>query len=137
MNETISLLDLFPGLELGDEANALLQQNTVEDVDLRVKEREVSLVVRSRAYLTLPLLARVEQQLRSDYALRRVCLEPRYDAGLLGQMDFADVTGLLAGFYPPAPATLAGCRWEAEGDTLHAYLRGNGLASEKSRKTHR
>ncbi len=136
MNETISLLDLFPGLELGDEANALLQQNTIEDVDLRIKEREVSLVVRSRAYLPLPLLARVEQQIRSGYELRSVRLEPRYDAELLGQMDFSDVTGILAGFYPLAPATLAGCRWETEGAVLHAHLIGNGLADLKPHLRH-
>ena len=131
MNDNVSLLTLFPGLELGEEADALLQQNTVEKVDLRVKEREVSVVVRSEVWLPLPLQARAEQAIRECFELRAVRLEPRYDPALLPEMDPADLTGLLAGFYPPAPAMLAGCRWETEGTTLHVHLRGNGLSELK------
>ena len=136
MRDNVNLLTLFPGLELGEEANALLQQNTVENVDLRVKEREVSVVVRSAVWLPLPLQVRAEQAIREAFELRAAHLELRYDPDLLPEMDYADLTGLLAGFYPPAPATLAGCRWEAEGTTLHAHLRGNGLAELKPHLRH-
>ena len=135
MKENVTLLDLFPEADLG-EVNALLQQNIVENVDLRVKEREVAVVLRSEVYLPLPLLAKAEQQICTVYDLRRVTLEPRYEPALLANMDYADVTGLLSGFYPPAPATLAGCRWEAEGATLHVHLRGNGLADLKPHLRH-
>ena len=128
MEEKISFLELFPGLELGEEAETLLQQNTVQDVELRVAEREATVLLRSRVYLPLKLLARTEQAVREAYALRSVRVEPRYELDLLERMDYSDVTGLLSAFYPPAPAVLAGCEWETEGTTLHARLRGNGLA---------
>ena len=128
MEEQLSLRELFSCLALGEQVEPLLQQNRVLNVDLRVKEREVVVCVRSEAYLPLSVLIRAEQQLREYYELRRVTIEPRYDPNLLSHMDFADVTGVLSVDYPPAPAVLAGCRWEVEGSTLHAYLRGNGLA---------
>ena len=128
MDEQHSLRELFSCLALGEQVEPLLQQNTVVNVDLRVKEREVVVCVRSEAYLPLSVLIRAEQQLREYYELRRVTIEPRYALNLLAHMDFADVTGVLSAYYPPAPAVLAGCRWEVEGSTLRAYLRGNGLA---------
>ncbi len=112
MNEKISLLELFSDLYDGEEADSLLKHNIVEDVDLRVKERAISLRVRSEVYLPLGLLSRMEQSIRELYDLKSVSIEARYDLELLERMDFADLTGLLAGFYPPAPAMLAGCRWE-------------------------
>ena len=131
MKENISLLDLFSALDLGDEANALLKQNTVQNVDLRIKEREVVVCVRSEVYLPIHLLTRAEQCIRAFYDLRAVNLQPRYDAALLARMEIQDVTGLLAGLYPPAPAILAGCRWETEGSTLHIHLRANGITNLK------
>ena len=112
----------------GEDADERLKQNIVEDVDLRVKEREVTVRIQSAVYLPLKLLARTEQAVREAYALRSVRVEPRYELELLERMDYSDVTGLLSAFYPPAPAVLAGCVWETEGTTLHARLRGNGLA---------
>ncbi len=131
MKDIVTLLELFPDLDLGEELEALLQQNTVESVDLRVKEREVAVVIRSEVYLPLGLLTRLEQRVRDHYELKTVSVEPRYEAALLKEMDFSDLTGLLTGFYPAAPAILAGCRWEAEENTLHAHLKGNGLSDLK------
>ena len=127
MSEKMTLLDLFPDLERGDQDDALLQHSTVEDFDLRVKEREITVVLRCEAYLSVALLGRFEHRICEAYDLRRLTLEPRYALALLAQMDYSDVTGLLSGFYPPAPAALALCRWEVEGSTLHAHLHGNGF----------
>ncbi len=127
MNENLSLLTLFPGLEPGEEAEALLQRNTVEQVDLRVKEREVSVVVRSEVWLPLGLLTKFEQKIKEQYELKTASVEPRYDPAVLKDLDLTDLTGLLTGFCPSAPAILAGCRWEIEETTIHAHLRANGV----------
>ena len=128
MKDTISLLDLFPGLELREEVKPLLQQNTLENVDLRPREREVSVSVRSETYLPLPLLAEVEQEIAETYDLRSVKLQPLYAGSLLGSVDEADLVGLLAAQYPPATAILAGCRMETQQNELHLHLKGNGLS---------
>ncbi|MBR4701677.1 MAG: PolC-type DNA polymerase III [Oscillospiraceae bacterium] len=128
MKDTISLLDLFPGLELREEIKPLLQQNTLENVDLRPREREVSVSVRSETYLPLPLLAEVEQEIAETYDLRSVKLQPLYAGSLLGSVDEADLVGLLAAQYPPATAILAGCRMETQQNELHLHLKGNGLS---------
>ena len=128
MKDTISLLDLFPGLELREEIKPLLQQNTLENVDLRPREREVSVSVRSETYLPLPLLAEVEQEIADTYDLRSVKLQPLYAGSLLGSVDEADLVGLLAAQYPPATAILAGCRMETQQNELHLHLKGNGLS---------
>ena len=60
MKENVSLFDLFPDLDPGAGAEELLKQNTVEDVGLRPKEREVYVCLRSRVYLPLQLLSRTE-----------------------------------------------------------------------------
>ena len=130
MNKQISLLELFSGLDHG-EADRRLQQNIVEDVDLRVKEREIRVRVRSQVYLPVALLAQTEQSVREEYELRAVTIDPRYDLPLLEDLDFTDLIGLLAAQFPPALMTLAGCRWEAEGAVLHAHLLGNGAAELK------
>ena len=132
MKEMITLSDVFPCLA----EDELMEHNIVLDVKLQVKERTVTVILQSDAYVPLPKLARMEQTVREAYDLLRVSLEPRYDLSLLGQMDFADLTGLLSAHYPPAPATLAGCRWEAEGATLHAHLSGNGLAELRPHLRH-
>ena len=128
MEDTISLLDLFQGLELREEVKPLLQQNTLENVDLRPREREVSVSVRSETYLPLPLLAEVEQEIAETYDLRSVKLQPLYAGSLLGSVDEADLVGLLAAQYPPATAILAGCRMETQQNELHLHLKGNGLS---------
>lgn len=128
MKDRISLLDLFPSLELREEIKPLLQQNTLENVDLRPREREVSVSVRSETYLPLPLLAEVEQEIAETYDLRSVKLQPLYAGSLLGSVDEADLVGLLATQYPPATAILAGCRMETQQNELHLHLKGNGLS---------
>ena len=127
MNDKISLLELFPDLYNG-EADDRLKQNKIEDAELRVKEREIVVQLKSEVYLPLPLLSRVETSVKEQYELNTVSIEPRYDPALLADLDFSDLTGLLTGFYPAAPAILAGCRWEIEDTTVHAWLRGNGVA---------
>ena len=136
MKETVNLLELFPGLDLGEDTKELLKHNTVKDVDLRVKEREVSVCLESKVYLSMPLVLRIEQAIKELYALRRAELLPHYDPKLLGSMDYNDIIGFLAGFYPPATATMAGCRWEAEGNKLCAHLLGNGIQDLKPHLTH-
>ena len=127
MRQHDSLLDIFTCLEPDPEREALLGQNTVTDIDLRPKEREVCVCVRSRVYLPLPELARIEEQLCAAYGLRRAEIRPSYDPALLPEMDFSDLTGLIAGAYPPATAVMAGCAWEAEGEILRLRLKGNGV----------
>ena len=136
MNDKISLSELLSDLVIGEEEQNLFKQNTVEDVDLRVKEREIRFHLRSRVYLPLSLLLRTERSIQEQYDLSAVSIDPRYDLPLLGQMDYSDLTGLLAAHYPPAPATLAGCRWEAEGTKLHLRLRANGLSELKPHLRH-
>ena len=127
MKNQFSLAELFSVLNDGEDTDERLKQNIVEDVDLHVKEREVSVRVRSEVYLPLGLLSRTEQTLREHYDLKAASIEPRYDPVLLPTLDFSDLTGLLTGFYAAAPAILAGCRWEIEDTIVHAHLRGNGV----------
>ena len=131
MKDNISLAELFSDLYAGEELDEALKQNTVENVELRVKEREITVRLKSEVYLPIPLLSRMEQSVKERYELNAVSIEPRYEPDLLASMDFTDLTGLLSGFWPPAVAMLAGCRWEAEGSTLHAHLLGNGLSDLK------
>ena len=121
-------MDLFPGLDREESADVLLKQNTVLDVDLRLKEREVNVYVASRCYLSLSLLAKMERKIAAEFDLRRVHIHPRYEGALMEKIEFQDVAVLLSGFYPLAPAVMAGSSWKVEGTTLHAHLRGNGIS---------
>ena len=136
MKENVSLFDLFPDLDPGAGAEELLKQNTVEDVGLRPKEREVYVCLRSRVYLPLQLLSRTEGEICRRYDLRRAEIRPSYDPALLPGIDFSDLTDLLAGFFPVAPALLAGCSWEADGQLLRLKLKGNGLKELKPHLVH-
>ena len=86
MNDKISLSELLSDLMIGEEEQNLFKQNTVEDVDLRVKEREIRFHLRSRVYLPLSLLLRTERSIQEQYDLSAVSIEPRYDLTLLGSM---------------------------------------------------
>ena len=134
--EPISLLELFTGLELSPEQEELLSRNTVENVDLRPDEREVYVCVRSSIYLPLPELSRLGLLLKQTYRLKRAEVRAVYGPELLPTLEFSDLTGLLAGYYPPATAVLAGCRWEAEGDCIHIHLKGNGVDDLKPHLRH-
>ncbi|MBQ1371351.1 MAG: hypothetical protein IIY70_00335, partial [Oscillospiraceae bacterium] len=103
----------------------MLKNNAVLDVDLRLKEREIKILLASNCYLPLPLLTKVERKLAAEFDLRRVHIQPRYEPAVLEKIEFQDIAVRLSEFNPIAPALMAGCRWEQEGTTLHAYLHSN------------
>ncbi len=127
MKRSISLPDIFPELLIWEEAGGLLHLNTVEDVDLRMKTREVCVCLRSEKYLPLPLLSRAENEIRREYDLSRAELRVRYDISLLPEVEFSDLLSIVSAAYPPAMAVMAGAKWEVGEESLKLCLRGNGV----------
>ena len=126
MSEPISLLALFPELELSEEDRSSLSQNTVTELDLHPTRREVSVCVRSSVYLPAALLSDVEAQIKKTCFLRSAVLTPRYSIDLLPELDFSDLVSMLCEQMPMASAILAGCRRETENGTVHLYLKSGG-----------
>ena len=126
MDKPVSLLNLFSCLAPGT-LRPVLEQAAVCHADIDPASRKITVHLASEVYITSKQLREAEQTIARSYALRRMRLEAAFPADQLTEAALADLNQCIADEYPPALSTLAGCRWEREGQTMHLHLQGNGL----------
>ena len=128
MDQKISLLDMFSDYVPEEELRPVLAQTVVCHADLDASERRITVHLASEIYLNRKTRLLLEQEIKNQYDLHSVRLEAAYPDRLLPDMDFSDLTAILADHYPPATATLAGCVWTVSDDRIDLKLQGNGVA---------
>lgn len=128
MDQTISLLDMFCDYTPEEELRPVLAQTVVCHADLDAAQRIITAHLASEVYINLKTKQQIAQELERQYDLSRMVIEIAYPETLLPEMDFSDLVQVLAERYPPATATLAGCKWEVTDDRILLHLAGNGVA---------
>jgi DNA polymerase-3 subunit alpha (Gram-positive type) len=127
MNDLIVLGQLFPDYTLPEEMLPLLKNTNVRRADIHPETGCVLVVMDGAGYIPIRMLRKLEEEIALQYGLKMMTIKMRYAPELLGQMDFDDLSYLLAQRYSPARAILAGCRWTLEEQTLCCHMRANGV----------
>ncbi len=127
MEQTVKLLELFPGFDPEETERPAWEQAVVRHAKIDRAARAVTVDLSSAVYLPVAELEHAERAIERVYGLHRIRLETSYPEEMFESMDFSDLNRVLEDAYSPAAAILAGCKWELSGDELRANLRANGV----------
>ena len=122
MENIVTLREIFSEYEFEDALGAAV----VQDLNIDREARRVSITADLPAYVPASRLDAVCADLGRNYLLGRLELHPHYPPETLEEVDPAELTDFMIRQYSPAAGSLAGARWEWEGDTLKISLRANG-----------
>ena len=126
MKEKVILLDMFPDY---DPPEALFDAFVLADVvaaDIDPRNRSVSVAVHSEVYMPLRLLEQAQRGIASVYGLDKVEITATYPEDQLTNIEPEEIRHLFIARDSMSQGSLAGARWEWEGQTLHIHLKANG-----------
>ena len=126
MKEKVRLLDMFPDY---DPPEALFEAFVLADVvaaDIDPRTRSVSVAVHSEVYMPLRLLEQAQRGISSVYGLDKVEITATYPEDQLTNIEPEEIRHLFIARDSMSQGSLAGARWEWEGQTLHIHLKANG-----------
>jgi len=122
MENIVTLREIFSEYSFEDT----LGSGTVQNLDIDREARRVSVTVDFSDYVPAAALEEVCKTLGRQYLLGQLVIEPHFPSQTLEKIEGAELNDVLIRAYSPAAGSLAGCRWEFEGDVLKLFLRANG-----------
>ena len=128
MDKTVYLLNMFPDYAPPEAMQTLLSQAAIAAADIDPAARAVKVAIHAPYYIPGRLLTQAQKEIAQLYGLSKLELVPTYPAGQLQEMAPEDLMALFTQFNSMSRGSLAGARWEWEGQTLHVHLRANGKA---------
>ena len=128
MEETVYLLDLFSRYQPEQPLREAFTGARIRHAQIDSKARHVAVEFWSDRYLSRRQREAFANGASRVYGVGHVALHPRFPREQLGDAAFADLTDAVVSEFSMAAATLAGARWEVEGDTIVIHLRADGKA---------
>ena len=128
MEETVYLLDLFSRYQPEQPLREAFAGARIRHAQIDSTARRVAVEFWSDRYLPRRQREAFANGASRVYGMGHVALHPRFPREQLGDAAFADLTDAVVSEFSMAAATLAGARWEVEGDTIVIHLRANGKA---------
>ena len=129
MEEQIFFLNMFPDYEPPEALAPVLSQAAIAAADISAEDRLVHVVVHSESYIPQRLLDQAAREISSLYGLRRMNLTATHPASQLQSIEPEELRDLFVMYDSMARGSLAGARWEWEGEKLTIRLAANGKAA--------
>ena len=126
MSEQVTFLNMFPDYEPPEALQEALSQAAIAAADINPSTRSVSIAVHSETYMPVRLLQQVQKDIAAAYGLEKVEITATYPQEQLTRIEPEDIRDLFIAQNSMSRGSLAGARWEWEGENLHIYLKANG-----------
>ena len=129
MAKEVSFMNMFSDYEPPEVLHGALSQAVVVAADIDPAARTVSVAIYSESYIPARLLEQIQREIARIYGLERLTVTPTYPAHQLQSLESEELMGLFMEEDSMSRGSLAGARWEWEGQSLHIYLKANGKES--------
>ena len=129
MTNEVFFLNMFPGYEPPESLYAVLSQAVVVAADIDPMTRSVSVEIRSDSYIAGSVLEQIQKEVALSYGLDKLEIIATYPAAEITKIEWSELRNLFIAHSSMHRGSLAGARWEWEGQTLHIYLKANGKAA--------
>ncbi|MCI6935330.1 MAG: PolC-type DNA polymerase III [Clostridiales bacterium] len=126
MTEPIYLFHMFPDYQPPEELHAALSQAAIAAADISAEDRSVHVVVHSENYIPQRLMDQAAKEIAALYGLRRMALNATHPASELTKIEPEELMNLFVQRDSMARGSLAGAKWEWEGEHLTIHLAANG-----------
>ena len=126
MSESVSLLHMFSLYEPPEALKSVLSQTAVVAADIDPAKRRVDVCVHSDTYISRAILQEVSNQILDTYALNQLYLTATHPANQLSCIEPEELRELFVAHNSMNRGSLAGARWEWDGEKLTVHLTGNG-----------
>ena len=117
---------MFPDYEPPEELIAALSQAAIVAADIDPETRTVSVALYAENYIPQRLLDQAAKDLTSLYGLRKLDLTATHPASELQKVEPLELMQLFVSRNSMTRGSLAGAKWEWEGNTLSVKLLANG-----------
>ncbi len=107
----------------------VLSQAAIAAADISAEERSVHVVLHSESYIPQRLLDQTAKEISGLYGLRRMNLTATHPASELRKIEPEELRDLFVMHDSMARGSLAGAKWEWEGECLTIRLAANGKAA--------
>ena len=107
----------------------VLSQAAIAAADISAEERSVHVVLHSESYIPQRLLDQTAKEISGLYGLRRMNLTATHPASELQKIEPEELRDLFVMHDSMARGSLAGAKWEWEGESLTIRLAANGKAA--------
>ena len=107
----------------------VLSQAAIAAADISAEERSVHVVLHSESYIPQRLLDQTAKEISGLYGLRRMNLTATHPASELRKIEPEELRDLFVMYDSMARGSLAGAKWEWEGESLTIRLAANGKAA--------
>ena len=107
----------------------VLSQAAIAAADISAEERSVHVVLHSESYIPQRLLDQTAKEISGLYGLRRMNLTATHPASELQKIEPEELRNLFVMHDSMARGSLAGAKWEWEGECLTIRLAANGKAA--------
>ena len=107
----------------------VLSQAAIAAADISAEERSVHVVLHSESYIPQRLLDQAAKEISGLYGLRRMNLTATHPASELRKIEPEELRDLFVMHDSMARGSLAGAKWEWEGESLTIRLAANGKAA--------
>ena len=126
MNEQVFFLNMFPDYAPPEVLLPVLSQAAIVAADIDPERRAVDVVVHSENYIPQRLLDQAAREIRELYGLSGLTLTATHPAGELPKIETQELMQLFVNRDSMARGSLAGAKWEWEGECLTVHLLANG-----------
>ncbi len=126
MTEKIPFLNMFPDYEPPEELYAALSQAAIAAADIDPASRSVTAAIHSERYIPGRLLNQAVKEIASLYGLRELNITATHPATELHKIEPEELMQLFVNLNSMARGSLAGAKWEWEGEHLTIRLVANG-----------
>ena len=126
MKDNVLFLNMFALYEPPEGAAKLLDRAVIAGAELDPVQRTIDLELQCPGPIPLRGLGEICRGIEAVYGLKKLSIRQRFPADCLYQMEPGDLTELFVQENPMCKGSLAGARWEWEGQNLTIRLRANG-----------
>ena len=126
MEQKICLSNMFPDYEPSEELRSALSQAAIVAADIDMEDRSVYAVVHSETYIPQRLLNQAAREIGQLYGLRVLTLDSTHPASELQKIETEELMNLFVSRNSMTRGSLAGARWEWDGNALTIHLKANG-----------
>ena len=126
MSKQVTFLNMFPDYAPPEALLEGLSQAAIVAADIDPSTRSVSVAIHSEIYMPVRLLEQVQREITAAYGLAKLEITATYPSEQLTQIEPEDIRDLFIAQNSMSRSSLAGARWEWEGENLHIYLKANG-----------
>ena len=124
--EKVYLFQMFPDYEPPEALHAALCQAAIAAADISAEERSVRVVVHSEAYIPQRLMDQAAKEIAALYGLRRMALTATHPGSEIHKIEPEELMNLFVQRDSMARGSLAGAKWDWEGERLTIRLAANG-----------